>query len=275
MDNLTLSLQQNSSNPECDEPYKTIYFVLNSLLLFFGFPTTAIVIAKLLNKMYKTRSVSAGEVFLLQINVTNVCLFISYLLLFLNSLHVDYSYTLYVLFYSPTLTARPVFLLATSVIFYLAIAHPVTYMTTKTRLHWEWLVVTLVWSYALVVTLVIIFNKYGLFHPIYIAVFLISLPITMFFNITTLRALMSKRSRISGQTLNPVKRKAFRIILSIQVALLLYYVPRTFFFIHYYLIPSDRERFMCAEGPVIMMLPKISEFAMPVILLYSVQKLGV
>lgn len=52
---------------------------------------------------------------------------------------------LYMLFYILSLTERSIFLLTICVIFYLAIVHPVTYMSAKTLHHWEWLVTTVGW----------------------------------------------------------------------------------------------------------------------------------
>ncbi|XP_047657084.1 uncharacterized protein LOC125138857 [Tachysurus fulvidraco] len=176
---------------------------------------------------------------------------------------------------SPSLTARPIFLLAMCVIIYLAIVHPVTYMATKTWFHWEWLVITFVWIYTLAVNLAIVFNMYSSTHPVFMAMLLMSLPITLFFNITTMRALTSSGPGKDGQPLNPAKKKAFRIILSIQVVLLMFYVPRTYVYIYLNIAPMDYNRFICSEGQGILMVAKLSEFAMPVIFLYSVRKLGV
>lgn len=214
MDNLTLNLQQNGTQESgfsfCIDLNSNIYCVINFILLFFRFPSTVIIIAKLLNKMYKTRSISAAKVFLLQINFTNICLFISIVLILLFNLNViNFPFTLYVLFYSPSLTERPIFLLAMCMIIYLAIVHPVTFMATKAWFYWQWLVITLVWIYTLAVNVAIVYKEYNYSHPVFMAMFLISLPIMMFFNITMTRALISRGPRNDGQTLNPAKRKAF------------------------------------------------------------------
>lgn len=276
MDNLTLSQQENGSLGYCAYSVDMTHAVLNTFLLFFSFPATFVVIVKLLSRIYKARSFSSAEIFLLQINLTNVCLFIFNLLLFLEGMHVSYpSMILYMVFFSPTITARPVFLLAICVIFYVAIVHPVTYMTVKTWRHWEWLVITLGWLYALAVNVIIIVYEVDIFGEIITVLFYNTILPSIFFNIATLRALSSSGRENGGQTLNPAKRKAFRIILSILVVLLMYYIPRVYYIVYPYILPMDYQRFMCFEGGVIMMLPKFSEVAMPVIFLYSLYKLGV
>lgn len=277
MDNLILILQQNLTFWSCnDEPFKTTYSVLNDILLFFGFPTTVTIIVILLSKAYKARTLSIAEVFLLQINFANVCLCISELLMFLNSVNIGNFYSnLYTIFYSPNYIARPIFLLGTCVIFHLAIVHPVTYLATKTWVHWVWLIITLVWIGSLVLNVALIFNENDFYKPIYLGVFFLTFPPSILFNVITLRALSSRGPGNSEQTLNPAKKKAFRIILGILVVLLLYYFPRGYLFIYPFVASNDFTRFMCVEGPVVMMLPKISEIAMPIIFLYSLRKLGV
>ncbi|KAG7334724.1 hypothetical protein KOW79_001320 [Hemibagrus wyckioides] len=204
--------------------------------------------------MYKTRSISAAEAFLLQINFTNICLFISILLFLLFNLNViNFPFTLYMLFYSPSFTARPIFLLAMCMIIYQAMVHPVTFMATKTWFHWEWLVITLIWIYTLVVNVAIVFNKYNYSYPVFVAMFLISLPITMYFNITAVRALISRGPGNDNQTLNPAKRKAFRIILSIQLVLLMIYVPRTYYYVHDYIAPMDGESPTLTARPIFLL----------------------
>lgn len=275
MENLTLNYQHNGTFWYCGEYLDTTHIVLNSVLLFISFPATFVVIVQLLIRIYKVRSLSVAEIFLLQINLVNICLFLFNLLLFLEAVQLDtFSIILYSVFFSPTLTARPVFLLAMCVIFYLAIVHPVTYMTAKTWLHWEWLVVSFGWIYAMAMNIVVIVHEISIFHLIFTVLFYNTYLLSMFFNIATLRALSSSKSGIGG-TLDPAKRKAFRIILGILVLLLLYYVPRVYYIVYPYIAPMDFERFICAEGSVIMLLPKVSELSMPAIFLYSLHKLGV
>ncbi|KAK3552218.1 hypothetical protein QTP86_005990 [Hemibagrus guttatus] len=274
MENLTLDYQHNGTFWSCGE-VDTTHLVLNSVLLFVSFPTTFVVIVQLLIRNYKARSLSAAEIFLLQINLVNVCLFLFNLLLFLEAVQVGiFSNILYSAFFSTTLTARPIFLLAMCAIFYLAIVHPVTYMTAKTWLHWEWLVVSLGWIYAMAVNIAIIVHEINVFGLIFSVLFYNTYLFSMFFNIATLRALSSSKPGIGG-THDPAKRKAFRIILGILVLLLLYYVPRMYYTVYPYIAPMDFERFSCNEGAVIMLLPKFSELSMPAIFLYSLHKLGV
>lgn len=276
MDNLTLNREQNGTLGFCSASADNIHMVLNTILLFFSFPATFVVIVKLLSRMYKARSFSSAESFLLQVNLANVCLFVFNLLLFLEAMNVNHSSEiLYMVFFSPTLTARPVFLLAICVIFYLAIVHPVTYMSAKTSRHWEWLVITLVWLYALAVNVAIIVYEINIFDSILIVLFYKTILPSVVFNVATLRSLASGGPGNSGQTLNPAKRKAFRIILGVLLSLLLYYGPRVCYLAYPYIAPTDWERFQCSEGSVIMFLPKFSEVAMPVIFLYSLRKLGV
>lgn len=271
-----LSQEGNWTLGSCSEPFNTIYSVLNSSLLFFGFPTTAFVIVELLKRFHITRSLSPAEVFLLQVNFTNVCLFISYLMIFLDVVHVGaFSMNLFMFFHSPSLTARPVFFLAMCLIFYLAIVHPVTYMSAKTWRHWEWVVTTFGWLYALAINVAITVYKVDLFQPVFMMVFYSTILPSVYLHIAELRALTSGGSGDTTQTFNPTKRKAFRIILSMLLVLLLYYIPRVYFLVYPYVAPTDCQRFLCAEGSVIMMLPKFSEFAIPVIFLYSLRKLGV
>lgn len=276
MSNLTLNQEENGTLFGCGETIDLVHGVLNTILLFFSFPATFVVIVILLRRFYKASSFSSAEIFLLQINLTNVCLFVFNLLLFLEGFNFNpLSYVIYDVFFSATITARPVFLLAICVILYLAIAHPVTYMTVKTYRHWEWLVITLGWLYALAIIAVIIFTDFNIFVSIYaVLLYNVVLP-SMFFNIATLRALVSSGPEGNGQTLNPAKRKAFRIILGILLSLLLYYIPRICFLVYPYVAKEDGERFLCMEGSALMFLPKISEVSMPVIFLYSLQKLGV
>lgn len=277
MENLTLNQQQNGTLGSCNKAVVTVHIVLNTILLFFSFPTTFVVIVKLLSRLYKTRSLSSAEIFLLQINFTNTFLFVFNLLRFLDdrfSVHY-FSRNLYMAVYSPTLTARPVFLLAICMIFYFAIVHPVTYMTAKPLRHWEWLVITFGWLYALAMNAIIIVYEIDIFQQVFSVLFYNTILPSIIFNIATLRALSSSCRKNGSQTLNPAKRKAFRIILSILVSLLVYYVPRVYFYIHPYIAPTDLKRFLCFEGGVIMFLPKFSEMAMPVIFLYSLRKLSV
>ncbi|GAA6082629.1 uncharacterized protein LOC125138857 [Tachysurus ichikawai] len=275
MFNLTQGQQQNGTLQNCSESLDTVHMALNAILLFVSFPATFVVIVKLLIRIYKARSLSSAEIFLLQINLVNVCLFVFNLMLFLEAVQVSkFSVTLYAVFFSTTLTARPVFLLTMCVIFYLAIVHPVTYMTAKPWLHWEWMVVTLGWIYALAVNVAVVVKEINIFDLVWpVLLYNTNLP-SMFFNIATLRALSSSSPGSNG-TLDPAKRKAFRIILGILVLLLLYYVPRVYYIVYPYIVPTDEKRFLCAEGTVIMFLPKMSELSMPVIFLYSLHKLGV
>lgn len=281
MSNLTLIEQQNETSIYCSATIDFVHDVMNSILLFFSFPATFVVIVILLIRLFTARSFSSAEIFLLQINLTNVFLFNFNLLLFLEVLKVNllsldiYYYYIYDIFFSATLTARPVFLLAICVIFYLAIARPVTYVAIKTYRHWEWLVIALGWLYALAIDAVIVVYGFDVFDSIYtVLLYNVILP-SMLFNIATLRALVSNGPEQNGQTLNPAKRKAFRIILSILLSLLLYYVPRMYTIVYPYIAEQDKIRFECAEGSMILFLPKISEIAMPVVFLYSLRKLGV
>lgn len=266
----------NGTFQSCKEPLEYLHIVVNSILLFVSFPATFIIIVRLLSRVCRQRSLSSAEIFLLQINLANVCLSIFNLLLFLEAVHVSNFSSIYlIVFFSPTLTARPVFLLAMCVIFYLAIVHPVTYMALRTRPHWEWIVVALGWLYALVVNIAAMAHTIDMFEVVFPVVFYNTILPSMFFNIATLRALYYSTPGGNRQAMNPAKRKAFRIILGILVLLLLYYVPRVCYTSYPYIAPGDWERFECAEGSVMMLLPKVSEFSMPVIFLYSLQKLGV
>ncbi|KAG7334723.1 hypothetical protein KOW79_001319 [Hemibagrus wyckioides] len=253
MENLTLNYQQNGTFWYCGESLDSTHVVLNAVLLFISFPATFAVIVQLLIRIYKARSLSAAEIFLLQINLVNVCLFLFNLLLFLEAMQVGiFSEILHSAFFSPTLTARPIFLLAMCVIFYLAIVHPVTYMTAKTWLHWEWLVVSLGWIYAMAVNVAIIVHEISIFDLIFTVLFYNTYLLSIFFNIATLRALSSSKPGIGG-TLDLAKRKAFRIILGILVLLLLYYVPRVYYFVYPYIAPMDLERLLLNQAtPFIM-----------------------
>lgn len=276
MENLTLNREQNGTLGLCSASVDNIHIVLNTVLLFFSFPTTFVVIVKLLSRMYKARGLSSAESFLLQVNLANVCLFVFNLLLFLEAINVNhFSDILYMVFFSPTLTARPVFLLAMCVIFYLAIVHPVTYMSAKTSHHWEWLVITLVWLYALAMNVAIIVYEIDIFNPILHLVFYNTILPSVVLNVATLRSLASGGPGDSGQALNPAKRKAFRVILGVLLSLLLYCGPRVCYLVYPYIAPMDWERFQCSEGSMVLFLPKFSEVAMPVIFLYSLRKLGV
>lgn len=273
MENQTLFQGQNTTKSSCGNAASKY---LNHTLLFVGFPITVVTIVKLLNRIYKNRRCSPAEVFLLQINFANIFLFLSLLLCFLEILEVyRFSMTVYMVFNSPALTARPIFLLAICMIFYFAIVHPVTYMSAKTWRHWEWLVTTLVWLYAMATIIGIIFDLYDFLNPFLKVMFFISLLLAIFFNITTLRALWSSGPGNGRQTLDPAKRKAFWVILSILAILLLYFLPRVFTFIYPYIAPTECEMFAYAWGSMFTMLPAFSEFAMPVIFLYSLHKLCV
>ncbi|KAF7697821.1 hypothetical protein HF521_004331, partial [Silurus meridionalis] len=204
----------------------------------------------------------------------NVCLSSSLLLLFLKTINVGHFYSdLYLFFQIPSIIARPFFLLAIGAIFYTAIVHPITYMATKSCLRWDWLVITLIWIYTLAIAVFIIFKKLDLSHPFFFILFFINFAPTIFFNIATLRALSSSGPGNGSQTLNLAKRKAFRIILSILMVLLVYYVPRLYVNLYAVIAPNDWN-FLCYEV-MIMLIPKFAEIAMPVIFLYSLRKLGV
>ncbi|KAI5629432.1 hydroxycarboxylic acid receptor 2-like [Silurus asotus] len=266
-----LNQHRNSTLGSCAKPYDSVYLVLNNILLFLSFPSTVLVIWKLLSRFYETGRFIPAEIFLLQINFINICVFISQLLIFQDILHAGFfSNNLYMVLFSPSLTARPIFLLAICVIFYLAIVHPVTYMTTKALHHWEWLVTALIWLYALAINLAIIFYKLDIFQPIFMLVLSSNMFPCVFFYIEKLRVLFCSR-----QTLNPVKRKAIRLILATLIVLFFCYIPRLYFLIYLHLAPNDWHRFLCTEGLVLMMLSKFSEVAMPVIFLYSLRRLDV
>ncbi|GAA6082630.1 uncharacterized protein LOC125138857 [Tachysurus ichikawai] len=230
----------------------------------------------LLNRLYQTRSFSPAEVFLLQTNFTNICLSLAYLLLFLDVVHnSQFSRTLFLFFYIPSLTARPIFLLVICAIIYLAIVHPVTYIAAKTFRHWEWLIATLGWIYPLAITVCFIIYKNDTSQLVFMSLFHITNLSIFFFNIAMLRALSSKGPGNSRQPVYPNKRKAFRVILSSLVTLLMYYVTQAYFFTYCFVAPTDWQRFHCSEGLVIRMLPMLSDLAMPVLCLCSLAKLDV
>lgn len=264
--------QRNLTFSPCIKPFNTVYLVFNSILLFFGIPTTIIVVVKLLIGLFKTRSFSQTDFFLLQISVVNICFFVACLLLFLDD---QVSMTLFLVLYIPSLTVRPVFSLVICVICYFAVVHPVTYMAAKTMHHWEWLVSTLGWLYSLIMAVVIMIYDIDIFQPIFVVVFNITILPSVFCNIGVLRALASSGTGRDRQTLNLAKRKAFLIVLSFVVAFLMYYIPRVYVFIYSYIAPVDWERFECTEGSVILMVSKFSEVAIPVVCLYSLRKLDV
>lgn len=273
MDNLTQNQKENRTSGSCGELYDTIFFVTDILLLCFSFPSTVAVILMLLYRVYKAKSFSAAEVFLLQINVADMCLFIHLLLTFLNKVRATHLSTIFsTLFYIPSLTARSVLLLAICVIFHLAIVHPVTYMGTRTLRRWAWLVNALAWFYTLAVDVAVIVYETDLSKPIFTVLFFITILPILLFNTATLKVLSSGGL---GNSANPTKRKAFWIILSILVVLLLNYVPQFYYYIYPVMVPADAERFMCSEGLAVMMLPQFSEFALPVIFLYSLSKLDI
>lgn len=276
MDILTVHQQQNWTFNLCSQTYDTLYFWMDFVLLLFSFPTTIAVILILLKKIYKVKSFSPAEIFLLQINITDMLFFIHLLLHFLNIVELNhFTMTISYMLYIPSFTARSIFLLAICVIFYFAIVHPVTYMTAKTWQHWEWLVIILGWLYAVAIDVTIVIYEIAITNPVLnVFVYIIILPI-VFFNIFTLKALISSGPGSGEKTLNPAKMKAFRIILSILVVLLLYYLPQFFYCFYPNIAPADKYRFMCNEGLAVMMLPQFSEFAMPVIFLYSLTKLGI
>lgn len=274
MDGRKLNLEQNWTISSCSEPYGTIYFAMTNVLLFTCLPTTTLVFMKLLNRLQKTRRFLPAEVFLLQLNFTNGCLFVSHLLLFLDAVHVGhFSMTVLLLFYIPSLTARPIFLLAITVILYLAIVHPVTYMTAKTLLHWEWWVTTLVWLYTLAMDVAIIIYKTDTSQLVFTLFHITILPI-FFFNVIMLRALYSIGPGNSRQTLSSAKKKAFQLILSTLVVLLVYYFPQAYLFTYRSVAPTDWQKSQCCEGVVILMLLKFFDFAIAVISFCSLAELG-
>lgn len=127
MDYPTVIQQQNWTVRSCAKSYNNIYFAIDIILLAFSFPTTIAVIFILLNRIYKAKGCPPAEVFLLQINCTDMCLFVHALLHLLIDVHVSQFFEiLSKLFYIPSLTRRSVFLLTICLIFYLAIVHPVT-----------------------------------------------------------------------------------------------------------------------------------------------------
>ncbi|TSQ23925.1 hypothetical protein Baya_11492 [Bagarius yarrelli] len=276
MDNQILNHWRNLSLSSCSEPYTTVYFWLNNMLLFLTFPTSAIVIVTLLIRIYGTSCFTPAEVFLLQINFTNISVCISYLLLVLDDINAcQFSMTVFLIFFSPSLTARPLFMFANCMIFYVAIVHPVTYRTAKTLRHWEWLVSALTWCFALIINLAIIIYKIDIFQLGFIMTFYSTILPSMILYVIILRTLASVGPGNGGQTLNPAKRKAFQIILSILVITLLYYIPRVLFLVYPYVAPMDWQRFLCAEGQVIILLPKVSEIVLPIIILCCLYKVDI
>lgn len=184
-------------------------------------------------------------------------------------MHVGhFSRTIFLVLFSPSLTVRPLFIFAVCLLFHIAIVHPVTYRSAKTLRHWKWLVVTLIWIYALAINIAIIINNIDISHPGLMVTFYISILPSIFLYIGMLRALTSS----GGQTLNQTKKKAVQLILSILVITLVYYIPRVYVLIYPLIAPMDLQRFLCSEGLVIMLLPKISEFLMPIIFLLCLSK---
>lgn len=265
----------NQTTSSCQEPYYTIYVVMSNIVLFTTFPTITLVFVKLLNRLYKTWSFLPAEFILLQMNFTNTFLFIAYLLIFLNVVHGGrFPLTVSLFFYIPSITARPIFLLTLSMISYLAIVHPTTYMMSKAFCHWEWLVTTLGWLYALAMAVSEVIYKIDTSIILFIVLHITILPI-LFFGITMIRVLCSSGPGNSSQTLNSTKRKAIMLVLSHLVALLVYYTSQVCLFIYRFIAPTDLQRFQCSEGSIILMLPRISDFLIPAISLYSLAKLDV
>lgn len=272
---LTPSRGQNLTTRDCRELYYTISVVMSGIILFATFPIITLVFVKLLNQLCKTRSFIPAKFFLLQINFTNMFLFISYLLIFMNVVHgTQVPLTAFLFFHIPSITARPFFLLATSAIFYLAIVHPTTYMTFKLFSHWEWLTATLGWLYALAIAVAAVIFKIDSYLIVYIILHITVLPF-LFFCVTMLWALCFSGPGNSRQTLNSTKRNAFKLILSNLLAMLVYYLFQVCFLTYGIAAQTDLQGFQCSVVWTITLLPMISDFTLPAIYLYSSAKIGV
>ncbi|KAL7860759.1 hypothetical protein AOLI_G00171080 [Acnodon oligacanthus] len=170
----------------------------------------------------------------------------------------------------PSFTVVPLFLVAISVDCYVAVVHPVAYLAVKNLPHRVLLCTAPVWVYALVIWLISVIYQLSYFHPVCMLSFYVSLPAVMFFSISTLIALYSAKPGSSNQTLSPTKRRAFRIILSILVGMVVYYMPQACFFTYRFIEPTDSERFLCHEYPLVMLLPWLCKSAAPFLYLYCV-----
>lgn len=117
-----------------------------------------LVFMKLLNCSYQARSFLPAEVFLLQTNFTNAFLFSSHLLLLLDAVRAVSLAGQFPAFSHPELNSKTHF----------HALHPCdlvhshrssNHLHGKTLRHWEWLVTTLGWLYALAMDVAIIVYK--------------------------------------------------------------------------------------------------------------------
>ncbi|KAL6476633.1 hypothetical protein MHYP_G00151320 [Metynnis hypsauchen] len=233
---------------------------------------------ELLKRNYKRRNdrnvfsiSSLSETFLLHISLISFCHYVYLPIILLNELmlfKVNHLF-LYVL-HSPSFTAVPLFLVAICVDCYVAVVHPVAYLAVKNLPHRVLLCTTPVWVYTLVIWLISVIYQLSYFHPVCMMSFYVSLPAVVFFSISTLRALYSAKPGSSNQTLSPTKRRAFWIILSILVGMVVYYMPQVCFFTYRFIEPTDSERLACLEIPLVMLLPSLCKSAAPLLHLYCV-----
>ncbi|XP_049323956.1 uncharacterized protein LOC125784434 [Astyanax mexicanus] len=284
LNNLTqvLNLTNLSAFLLCNTPHIVAWITLEIIFLLFSFPANMIVLLELLKRKYKKRNIrnvsfptSLFETFFLQISLINICYCVHIVVLVLYELSVLKVNLLYFnVLYSPCYTAVPLFLVAICVDCYLAVVYPLVYMAVRNLPHRGPMCTALVWAYALTLSVTTIIYKISYFHPINMLSVYLGLPAVAFCNISTLKVLYSAGPEKTNPILNPAKRRAFSILLSILVVMVVYYLPMVLFYTYRFIVPVDREWMVCFEIPMVMLLNTVCGFSTPLVSLHSVGKLS-
>ncbi|XP_059397953.1 C-C chemokine receptor type 8-like [Carassius carassius] len=197
----------------------------------FGLPAHSYVIWLIITG---TGSGVASEFIILNLSVCEIANCLNSLFTVLDNISWFSSVTLLTYFLAGfSITGRPLFQCLMCVERYVAVVHPVTFLKYK-PLRYRVICCTVVWFFSFCSCLCSIFTLVLLNFYIYACInsvqFLLLFSIQLFCLVAVLRALKQsgpgERGR-EGEEENPIKRKAFYLILIITINMMMIYMPFT------------------------------------------------
>ncbi len=198
--------------------------------LLFGFPTQSYVIWLIITG---SRNRVASEFFILNISASEIIFFL-FALIYLQrvtnrSLQGSGQLTALMFLTGNIITTRPLFQCLICVESYLAVVHPVTFLKYK-PLRYRVICCTVVWIMGLGSCLLCMFvvDSTNIFMWFSFLQFLLFLSIQLFCLVAVLRALKQSGPREKTREKeeeNPLKKRAFKIIVILTVTMLIVVVP--------------------------------------------------
>lgn len=243
-----------------------VWASLSALFSLVGFPACVAVLWELFRRHKAGTPVTPNDVFMLNLTFMDLVFlfFVPFGLInfFLWQIHSIAMLSNFL--YSLNLAGRPLLTACICLDCYLAVVHPITYLSKKS-LTPRLLLAAAVWAITVIQgTLAIIFEE--LIHSIWaMSVYVIALPIIVICDASILWTL--KKSYCGGGGLHPKKKKALQIITNSMVMTVISYVPPVLVYIIGNVTISDDKEFECFLAIPILTTPTAGSAIMPLLYL--------